>query len=135
MINFKCAPMLKIRVGVVGVGARGSAAVRRLQTIPGLEITAVCDIRPAFADKAAKSVEEISGRRPLVFSGSDESFKRLCDSSQVDVVYNCTSWDAHAKVSLYAMNAGRHTMIDEMAECDPTQILQERIYINEEKCA
>ena len=23
----------------------------------------------------------------------------------------------------------------EMAECDPTQILQERIYINEEKCA
>ena len=112
MINFKCAPMLKIRVGVVGVGARGSAAVRRLQTIPGLEITAVCDIRSAFADKAANAVEEISGRRPLVFSGSDESFKGLCDSSQVDVVYNCTSWDAHAKVSLYAMNAGRHTMIE-----------------------
>ena len=26
-------------------------------------------------------------------------------------------------------------LIDKHTECDPTQILQERIYINEEKCA
>ena len=46
MRNFRVAPMKNgIRVGVVGVGARGTGAVNRLMQVPGVEITAVCDIR------------------------------------------------------------------------------------------
>ena len=112
MRNFRCAPMKRIRVGVVGCGARGTGAVSRLPTIPGLEVVAVCDIRPECTAKAVKAVEEKTGRKPLAFSGGDEEFKRLCDLPQVDVVYNCTSWNAHAKVSLYAMAAGKHTFIE-----------------------
>ncbi len=112
MRNFKCAPMKRIRVGVVGCGARGTGAVRRLPSIPGIEVVAVCDIRPECAERAVKAIEEKTGRKPLSFSGSDEEFKRLCDLPQVDVVYNTTSWNAHAKVSLYALNAGKHTFIE-----------------------
>ena len=105
MRNFRCAPMKRIRVGVVGCGARGSGAVKRLPSIPGIEVVAVCDIRPECAERAVKAVEDKTGRKPLAFSGGDEEFKRLCDLPQVDVVYNTTSWNAHAKVSLYALNA------------------------------
>ena len=57
MRNFRCVPMKNgIRVGVVGVGARGFGAVTRLLMVPGVTITAVCDIRPEFAEKGAYGV-------------------------------------------------------------------------------
>ena len=112
MRNFKCAPMERVRVGVVGVGARGIGAVRRLGFLPGVEVAAVCDIRPECADCGAKAVVEASGRKPAVFAGGNEEYKRLCDSGLCDVVYNATSWDAHVPVSAYAMKAGMHTFIE-----------------------
>lgn len=113
MRNFRCPPMRNgIRVGLVGVGARGSAAAMRLLQVPGVSVTAVCDIRVASAEKAAKAVADKVGTRPLVFAGTAESYKGLCDSDAVDVVYNATSWNAHVPVSVYAMKAGKHTFIE-----------------------
>ena len=113
MRNFRCAPMKNgIRVGLVGCGARGSAAAVRLQQVPGVSVTAVCDIRPKYAEKAAQAVCEKSGTRPLVFSGSADAYRRLCDLSTVDVVYNATSWDAHVPVAVCAMKAGKHAFIE-----------------------
>ena len=113
MRNFRCAPMKNgIRVGVVGCGARGFAAVERLMLVPGVTITAVCDIRPEYAEKGAKAVFDKTGVRPLVFSGSDIEYRRLCDSPKVDVVYNATSWNAHVPVAVYAMKAGKHVLIE-----------------------
>ena len=45
MQNFALPPMKRVRVGFVGVGARGTVAVRRLSAIPGVEIAALCDSR------------------------------------------------------------------------------------------
>ena len=113
MRNFRCAPMKSgIRVGLVGCGARGSAAAVRLQQVPGVSVTAVCDIRPDYAEKAAQAVFEKSGTRPLVFSGSADAYRRLCDLPTVDVVYNATSWDAHVPVAVCAMKAGKHAFIE-----------------------
>ena len=101
-----------VRVGIVGVGARGFGAVNRLMLVPGVTITAVCDIRAEHAEKAAKAVQDKTGVRPLAFSGSDVEYRRLCDSPKVDVVYNATSWNAHVPVSVYAMKAGKHVFIE-----------------------
>ena len=112
MRNFAVAPMRHIRVGVVGTGARGTVAVRRLPKVPGIEIVAVCDIRTEFAEKAAAVVRQATGKAPRVYAGDAAVYKRLCDAADVDVVYNCTSWDAHVPVALYAMRAGKHVLIE-----------------------
>lgn len=112
MRNFRCAPLERVRVGVVGVGVRGYWAVDRLLSIPGVEVTAICDIRSEYAEKAAKVVFDKTGGKPRVFSGTAEAYKGLCDASAVDVVYNCTSWDAHVPISVYAMKAGKHAFIE-----------------------
>ena len=112
MRDFRCAPMDRIRVGIVGTGARGTGAARRLPQVPGVEVVAVCDIRDEFARRAADEIFNITGKRPQVFSGSDTVYKRLCDLPQVDVVYNATSWNAHVPVAVYAMEAGKHALIE-----------------------
>ena len=112
MRGFRCAPMKKIRVGVVGCGYRGSGAVKRLPKVPGVEVTAVCDVRGKWLDAAADAVEKLTGKKPLKFGPSPEAYKALCDSSAVDVVYNCTPWQVHVPVALYAMKAGKHSFIE-----------------------
>ena len=113
MRNFRTPPMKNgIRVGVVGVGSRGTGAVNRLLQVPGVEITAVCDIRGEYADKAAGIVFGKTGRKPHVYSGSDVEYRRLCDCRDVDVVYNCTSWNAHVPIAVAAMKAGKHVFIE-----------------------
>ena len=112
MRNFRCAPMDRIRVGVVGTGSRGLSALRRLPKVPGIEITAVCDIRPASVDKALATLAAAGLPQPQTFSGSAEAYKALCELATVDVVYNTTSWNAHVPVAAYAMKAGKHVFIE-----------------------
>ena len=113
MRNFRCAPMKNgIRVGVVGTGSRGLSALRRLPKVPGIEITAVCDIRPTSVDKAIETLAAAGLPKPQSFSGSAEAYKALCDLPSVDVVYNTTSWNAHVPVAVYAMKAGKHVLVE-----------------------
>ena len=62
MANFRVAPMKKVRVGFIGVGERGTAAVKRATLIPGVETAALCDLRPAQVEAAKKWLQE--NRRP-----------------------------------------------------------------------
>lgn len=106
------APRLdKVRIGLVGLGYRGTAANRRLTAIPGVEITALCEVREEHLAKALKFHLDRGGRRPAAYSGS-EGWKRLCESDEVDVVYNCTPWHLHAPINAYAMKCGKHAMTE-----------------------
>ena len=111
MQGFSCAPMHEIRVGVVGVGMRGWRALRRISMLPGVRVSAMCDI---FADRLAKERAWLSenGRPAAKEYVGPEAYKALCDSSDVDVVYNCTPWQLHAAVGLYALRAGKHSLVE-----------------------
>ena len=112
MRNFRAAPMSRIRVGLVGVGYRGIGAINRLTNISGVEITAICDTRSEYLDRAVAAVVKSTGRAPRAFGPGDEAYKALCDWNEVDVVYNATPWDWHVPISLYAMRAGKHTLVE-----------------------
>ena len=45
MCNFAVKPMKRIRVGFIDIGERGTAAVRRVSLLPGIETAALCDLR------------------------------------------------------------------------------------------
>ena len=112
MRNFATAPMKKIRVGVVGCGARGCGAVGRLPKVPGVEVVAVCDVREEYLKKAVATVEKLSGKKPRAFGTATDAWKALCDWDGVDVIYNTTPWHLHALIAIYAMKAGKHAFIE-----------------------
>ena len=66
------APRLEnVRVGVVGVGDRGSYAVRRLCTVPGVEVTALCDLVEERALKSQQWLKDKGFKMPRVFTGPE----------------------------------------------------------------
>jgi predicted dehydrogenase len=124
MINFAAPAMKRIRVGVVGLGARGAWAVNRLSMIPGVDVRAVCDVEQDRVDAKVKWAE--ANGKPTIkgFGGREDSWRSLCEYDGIDVVYNTTPWQLHAKVSVYAMECGKHTFIEVPAAMTLDEIWQ-----------
>lgn len=102
------APRLDVvRIGFIGLGNRGPGAVGRMKHIEGVEIKALCDIRPEKADAVKKSLEG-SPHNPDVYSGKEEEWKKLCERKDIDLVYIATPWALHTPMAVYAMNHEKH---------------------------
>ena len=58
MCGYAAPKIETVRVGIIGLGMRGSEAVRRLSYIDGLEIIALCDKYPDRVADIQKTMEE-----------------------------------------------------------------------------
>ncbi len=106
------APKLEtVRIGFVGLGNRGPGAVNRMRKIEGVDIKALCDIRPEKANAVKKSLEG-SAHNPQVYTGKEDEWKKMCDRNDIDLVYIATPWSLHAPMAVYAMNQGKHVCIE-----------------------
>ena len=112
MAGFRAQPLERIRVGIIGVGARGTGFVRRLSEIPDVEIKALCDVRPERVARESKLLVEKGRPAPAAYTGSQEVWRRLCESQEIDVVYVVTPWLCHAPMALYAMRCGKHVAVE-----------------------
>lgn len=112
VIGLKVEPLETVRIGVVGLGMRGGSAVGRLVSVPDCRITAVCDIEEERVEKSVRRLEEKGVAEVLTFGGEEESWRGLCESPQVDLVYICTDWKHHVPIALYAMQCGKHVAIE-----------------------
>ena len=100
------------RFGVIGLGNRGGGMLPLLLAIPGAKVTALCDIRPEFAQRAAKAVTDAGQPAPAVYTGGDEDFRKLVARDDVDFVYVATPWEWHTPMALAAMRAGKHVGVE-----------------------
>lgn len=111
MIAFAAEPMESVRVGFIGLGMRGPGAVRRWCQIEGTEIIALCDINQQGIDKSQKYLTN-AGRNKAVEYLGEESWRKLCEREDIDLVYIMTDWKNHANMALYAMECGKHVAIE-----------------------
>ena len=113
MTNFAVPPLKTVRVGFIGIGERGTAAVHRVMLFPNVEAAALCDLRPEAVDAAKKWLKE--NKKPGAmreYKGTAESWKGVCDDPNVDVVYIVTPAPLHAQMEIYALKAGKHVMTE-----------------------
>ena len=112
MCGFAAPPMDRIRIGIIGTGGRGTTCGQRFVMFEGVEVTALCDIRPEGPDALCDFLKKGGYAAPKRYTGSVESYKALCDDPNVDVVYVTTPAQFHATQVLYAMRAGKHAFTE-----------------------
>jgi predicted dehydrogenase len=100
-----------VRIGFIGLGSRGPAAVIRVSKIEGTEIKGLCDLRPEKADAAKKSLENTL-HRPDIYTGGMEEWKKMCDRTDIDLIYIATPWELHTQMAIYAMKSGKHVCVE-----------------------
>ena len=96
-----------VRIGIIGLGQRGPAHMRTMSRIEGVEIKALCDLRPQKAEEAKKRLGN-TRHNPDIYAGSKEEWKKLCQRDDIDLVIVTTPWYMHTAMSVYAMNHGKH---------------------------
>ena len=85
MLLFAADPIEDVGIGIVGLGDRGSGAVRRLSYVPGSHIAAICDVEPDRAEKNLKFLQEQRNMTTKIYAGDEEVYKQLCEDPDVDL--------------------------------------------------
>ena len=92
-----------VRVGVVGLGYWGPNLARNLATIPGCEVSWLCD-----ASEEARTRLEASFPR----AGSTEVIGDLLDDAELDAVVLATPVPTHAELAVAVAEAGKHCFVE-----------------------
>ncbi len=107
VIELRCDPIDTVHIAFIGIGSRGTGAVRRYTFIDGVKIVALCDVVPENLENAQQILAE-SGLPPADTYSGEEDWKKVCEREDVDLVYVCTHWDLHTPIAVYAMEHGKH---------------------------
>ncbi len=112
VIGMKFEPRDTVRLGVIGVGGRGTGMLSNFLAIPHVQVNAICDSAKDHATRAQQMVEKSSGKSPDIYTNGEHDFENLCKRDDLDFIYVATPWDWHAPMALAAMNAGKHAGVE-----------------------
>ncbi len=101
-------PDRTLRIGMVGVGGRGTGLLSTMLQFSGVQVPAVCDIVPERAERAQGMVEKATGTRPEAYTQGQRDWQRLLERDDLDAVLTATPWDWHAPIMVAAMKAGKY---------------------------
>ena len=112
MGGFAAPKLDTVRLGFIGVGARGSGAVSQFAQIEGTEIVAIADLYEDWAKNSGKGVEKLGKKSPILYYGSPTKYHELLARPDIDAVIICTPWEEHAPMCIAAMEAGKHAFTE-----------------------
>lgn len=98
-----------IRLGFIGVGGRGQYHLTSALGIEGVEVPAICEIKPERLYTAKRWIEDSGRPAPALYDGP-EDYKRLCEKENLDAVIICTPWELHAPMCLAAQRNNKHAV-------------------------
>jgi predicted dehydrogenase len=88
-----------VKLGVIGLGARGRELLTNLTTIAEADIAAVCDKYPAFLRRGSKLAEKAQ---------AVEDYRKILDNPEIKAVFVATPTHQHREIAVAALQAGKH---------------------------
>ena len=102
----------KLKVGMIGVGLRGTNHLNNLLLRDDILITAICDIDPKRIKIAVDDIVKSGNKKPLVFGSNDFDYRNLLALKDVDAVIIATPWLWHTRMAKDSMLAGKYTGVE-----------------------
>jgi predicted dehydrogenase len=117
--NWQSAMASPVRIGVVGLGWWAcDVHIPNLLRVPGARLTALCSRSAAGRERGLAAAKGQAA--PRLFERAED----LLASDAVDAVVVCTPNATHAALTLQALRAGKHVLVEkplalEPADCPP----------------
>jgi predicted dehydrogenase len=98
----------KVRLGYIGVGARGMGHIAEGLLRDDIQVVAICDIQESSL-KICRDFIAKKGHAPVKeYTGGLDAYKRLLDHKDIDAVIIATPWAFHYQQSVDAMKSGKY---------------------------
>jgi predicted dehydrogenase len=111
LIGLKVEPILKVKVGIIGLGNRGTVLLEMFKWLvehDNAEIVALCDLEENKVTKATEFLSLRQNSKPKTYFGGKEQWKKLAQQDNVDLLLITTPWELHTQMSIYGMEQGKH---------------------------
>lgn len=95
--------MKPIRTAVIGTGSISDFHLKSYARHPDAELVAVCDLN---AERARKKADQFGAAK------SYSDYKELLADPDIDAVSVCTWNNTHAEISIAALRAGKHVLVE-----------------------
>lgn len=95
----------RLRLGMIGVGMRGRVLLRELVRRDDVEIVGLCDIEAFTLNEALKQFTDAAKPAPRLYTGSNEAWREMLATAELDGVVIATPWELHAPMAIGAMRA------------------------------
>jgi len=96
-----------IRVAIVGVRKKGKEHIWGFRHLPGVRVTALCDVDTQFLDAEVKKFKD---RNEKVDTYID--YRKLLDNKNIDAVVIVTPDHWHALMTVWACQAGKDVYVE-----------------------
>ena len=100
--------MDKIKLGVIGLGQRGSMLLDEIVKIADVEVCAVCDLYTDRVEDAFNKVKEKCGNEPVKL----QDYHDVLKMPDVKAVLISAAWEAHADIAVDSMRAKKWTALE-----------------------
>ena len=81
MGDFAAPKLDKVKVAIIGVGARGSGHAAQLAAIEGVDFVGICDLVEDRAKRAEARVTA-KGHKPKLYFGDDNAWKKMLEETK-----------------------------------------------------
>lgn len=109
-------PIDKVRVGMIGMGNRGSILIQMFEYLiksNHAEIVALSDLKEDKVNKNNDYLKTIQSKGADLYFGSENEWKKVADRDDVDILIIATPWNWHTEMSVYGMEQGKHVACEQ----------------------
>ncbi len=101
-----------LKVGLIGVGLRGTNHLSNVLQREDVIVTAICDIDPVRITIGLDKINKAGQIKPKVFGSDEHDYRNLLDLQDVDAVIIATPWLWHTRMAKDAMLAGKYAGLE-----------------------
>jgi predicted dehydrogenase len=96
----------KVKLAIIGVGARGSNHLDLLLRREDVELVAICDVDDRVLTTAKEMIQKSGKKMPKIYTGDNSAWQKLLQQEKLDGVLIVTPWEWHKPMILGALDAG-----------------------------
>ena len=115
-ISLKTDPIKKVRVGMIGMGNRGSVLIQMFEYLiknKHAQIVALSDLKEDKVNKNNEYLKTIQQEEASLYFGNDQEWKKLAQRDDIDLLIIATPWNYHTEMSVYGMEHGKHVACEQ----------------------
>lgn len=104
-----------LRVGIIGVGSRGTGLTKILLSLDHVTVVACCDIQPDHLERAVALTDNKAKKYT--------DYRKLLEDKSIDAVVIATPLYLHYPMAIDALDAGKHVYLEKAMAYDIPQTL------------
>ncbi len=115
-VGLTTAPIKLVRVGMIGMGNRGSVLIQMFEYLiknKHAQIVALSDLKEDKLQKNKDYLKTIQQEEVSLYFGSEHEWKKVAERDDIDLLIIATPWNYHSEMCVYGMEQGKHVACEQ----------------------